>query len=125
MFDYKATGRDHKQFIGVDNTLILKNLFSLDSIGAKIILRCPIIPGKNANEAHINGIINTAKQIKNLVGIDLEPYHNIGVDKAEQLGMHCSNSKIVPPSKQFMQQIAARIEAAFPEAPRTPFVHLM
>lgn len=125
LFDYKATGQDHEQFIGVDNTLILRNLFSIDSIGAEIILRCPIIPGKNANEAHINGIVNTAKQIKNLVGIDLEPYHNIGIGKLEQLGINCGIAKIAPPSNQFMHEIADRIEAAFPEERHTPFVRQM
>lgn len=111
LFDCKATGASHKEFTGVDNVLILENLFMLDSRGAQIVLRCPIIPNKNLNDEHINGIIDVAKRLKNLMEIDLEPYHNIGVGKKQGLGIFDENQMIMPPSKEMMQQLADKIES--------------
>ena len=88
LFDYKVTNsRLHKDYTGASNELILKNLKKLDAAGAKIILRCPIIPGYNDNEEHFSGIVNTANSLQNLVEINLEPYHPLGEGKAEKLGV--------------------------------------
>lgn len=111
LFDYKATGTDCKKLIGVDNSLILKNLFSLDEQGACIVLRCPIIPTKNATREHICGIIGLAKQIKNLVEIHLEPYHNIGLEKRVRLGLLNSPEAITPPTQWEMSELRNKIEA--------------
>lgn len=111
LYDYKATGDDHQRFTGVDNELILRNLFLLDAKGCQIILRCPMVPGRNLTDAHIHAIIVLAKRLKNLIEIDIEPYHNIGAGKREGLGMRSNYEKITPPSKQTMQQLAQAIEA--------------
>jgi len=111
LFDYKATGDEHKKHIGENGNLILSNLFLLDEQGKKIILRCPIIPGKNLNEKHISGIVDVAGKIKNLLEIDLEPYHSIGVEKKKGLGMRNENEKIGIPSKQLLRHIAESIQS--------------
>ena len=87
LFDYKATGSDkHKEFTGVPNELILQNLKKLDDIGCKTILRCPIIPGLNNTDEHFKGIAETANGLKNILEINIEPYHPLGKSKSEQLG---------------------------------------
>lgn len=44
LYDYKETDPAlHKKFTGVDNVLILENLFKIDRRGKQIILRCPIM----------------------------------------------------------------------------------
>ena len=68
------------------NEKIFKNLFYLDSIGAKIILRCPIIPDVNFTENHFNKIVNLAGELKNVVAIHIEPYHPLGIHKSIKLG---------------------------------------
>ncbi len=46
LFDYKETDPiKHKNFTGASNELIMKNLTELYKHDAKIILRCPLIPG--------------------------------------------------------------------------------
>lgn len=87
LFDYKETNPEkHKEFTGVSNELILENLKRLDSGGAKIILRCPIIPTLNDREEHFTGIAETANSLKNVSEIHIEPYHPLGKGKAEHLG---------------------------------------
>ena len=106
LFDYKATGDDaHLAFTGVSQERILQNLFMLDELGADIILRCPMIPGYNITDEHINGIIDAARKLRHLKEIHLEPYHNIGVSKRICLGISEGTDMIAPPDKDEMVTI--------------------
>lgn len=88
LFDYKETdNKNHREFTGVDNKVILENLKILHDQGANIILRCPIIPGVNDNDIHFKGIANLANELPNLKGVELMAYHNIGRDKAAEIGI--------------------------------------
>lgn len=52
-YDYKATGAaTHRALTGVDGALILHNLQALRATGARIRLRCPVVPGVNLTPAH-------------------------------------------------------------------------
>ena len=112
LFDYKLTGNEkHRKYIGVDQDLILQNLVSTDTYGKKIILRCPMIPDVNIDDEHINGIVQVTKSLTNLLEIDLEPYHNIGISKREGLGIDGKSLFRVPPSKDMLWEYANEIQA--------------
>ena len=88
LYDLKDTNpARHKEYTGVGLGLILENLQKLDDAEAKIYLRCPIIPGVNADEKHIKGIAKIAAKLKNIQEIDLMPYHPLGVPKQKRLGL--------------------------------------
>ncbi len=86
LYDYKATssGR-HREFTGVGNELIIENLTRLSGAGAKIILRCPLVPGFNDDAEHLAGIAHLANTL-NILQIDIEPYHPLGIGKCQRLG---------------------------------------
>ena len=87
LWDYKETDETkHKEFTGVSNQRILENLDALYKDGANIILRCPIIPGLNDTEEHFRGIAKRSRQMKNLKGVELMPYHKFGVAKDARIG---------------------------------------
>ncbi len=87
LFDFKETDPVlHKKFTGVDNYSILKNLKKIDSIGKRIILRCPIIPGYNTRHDHFKGIGKLASSFSNINKIEIEPYHSFGEQKYNNLG---------------------------------------
>ncbi len=87
LYDIKLFSESkHIQYTGVSNKIILKNLYFLDSIGAKIILRCPIIPDINNTKEHFDRISVFANKLNNVVAIHFEPYHPLGIDKAINLG---------------------------------------
>jgi pyruvate formate lyase activating enzyme len=87
LFDYKETDcARHKEYTGVSNELILDNLKKLDEMGKSIILRCPIIPTLNDRDEHFKGIADVANSLKNVLEINVEPYHPLGAGKCEQLG---------------------------------------
>ena len=89
LFDIKLLDEEkHRAYTGVSNGLILENLRLLDSLGAKTVLRCPVIPDVNFYEDHFSRIAALAKSLQHVTAIHLEPYHPLGISKAEQLGIH-------------------------------------
>ena len=86
LWDVKETNSDyHREFTGVPNETILENLRKLDAAGAKIVLRCPIIPGCNDRAEHLKGIGVLAESLQNVQRIDVSPYHPLGKSKSEAL----------------------------------------
>lgn len=86
LFDIKLIPKLYKTYTGRDSDIIFENLYQLDRAGAKIILRCPIIPGINMNEEHFSFVAELAQALKNAAEINLEAYHPIGLAKAASLG---------------------------------------
>jgi pyruvate formate lyase activating enzyme len=87
LFDYKATEPGiHATHVGGAQSVIRSNLRLIDGLGAKTILRCPLVPGTNVTSAHLAGIAGTANELENVIGIDLLPYHPLGVEKSSRIG---------------------------------------
>jgi len=121
LFDYKETDpQRHKEYTGVDNSLILSNLKMLDEVGAKIILRCPIIPTLNDREEHFKGIADTANSLKNVLEINIEPYHPLGSGKSETLGKEYALKELTFPEeatvKEWMDKVASMTDVPVKKA---------
>ena len=87
LFDYKLTDQEkHKKYTGVPNDVILKNLRALNEAGAKIILRCPLIPDVNMTDDHFEAIAALCNGLSGIEEVQLEPYHPLGVQKSARLG---------------------------------------
>lgn len=111
LFDFKETDpKKHKEFTGVSNELIIDNLMALDSSGAKIALRCPVIPGFNDTDEHFNGIANISNNLKNIIEVDIEPYNPLGISKLKTLGK-TDFSKISVPKKETVDRWLQLISA--------------
>lgn len=105
LFDYKATGEEiHKKLTGVSQEKILANFRTVSESGGKIILRCPIIPGANDFDEHFAAIATVAESLEGVSGIDLEPYHPLGTEKATKIGKEQS-FKTEFPTDERMQEI--------------------
>jgi glycyl-radical enzyme activating protein len=87
LFDVKETDPElHRQFTGVSNHAIRENLLALDHSGARLVLRCPIIPGLNDRLEHLAGIAELANRLQNVEEIHILPYHPLGSSKSQRLG---------------------------------------
>lgn len=87
LYDYKGTDPAlHRQQTGVTNDLILKNLDYLYRQDARLILRCPLVPGVNDTREHLQGIAALSARYPRLEGVEIIAYHNMGKAKAEQIG---------------------------------------
>lgn len=91
LFDIKHIDPDrHFELTGVRNEMILENLEELIMKRHKVKVRMPMLKGINDSEAEIRGVVEFLKpfkEFKNFEGIDLLPYHKLGVNKYTQLGM--------------------------------------
>jgi len=89
LFDIKAmdSGK-HKELCGADNRLILKNLDYLCTHGAKVVLRLPLIFGVNDEEMHLQAVAGLLKKYQAISHGEIMAYHNLGVSKAEHIGLN-------------------------------------
>ena len=91
LFDLKHIDPDrHFELTGVRNEMSLENLEELIMKRNHVKVRMPMLKGINDSEAEIRGVIEFLKpfrEFKNFEGIDLLPYHKLGVNKYVQLGM--------------------------------------
>lgn len=90
LFDLKLMdSKRHHELTGVHNELILSNLKEILNRGHDVKIRMPMLKGINDSKIEIKGIIDFLRPFrdyKNFKGIDLLPYHKLGVNKYAQLG---------------------------------------
>ena len=86
LVDYKLTDEAlHLQHTGISGKSVKETIRKLDEAGAKVVLRCPIIPNLNDNDTHFRAIAALTASHKNILGFELMPYHNMGLSKARRL----------------------------------------
>ena len=97
---YDIKGMDpakHREHTGIDNAAILRNLRLLDASGAKIVLRCPMIPGVNDFPENLRALGKLADGLKSVSEINVEPYVAYGIEKAHKLGLKIYEAPSAPP----------------------------
>ena len=115
LYDYKATDPEvHKAYVGCDNRRILENLRYLHDSGARVLVRCPIIPGVNDNQTHFDAIAQLTVQLPKLVGAEILPYHKLGVSKAKRIDSEYQEFEMVDASvsdgwKRYIQSKGGRL----------------
>lgn len=109
---YDIKGMDpakHREHTGIDNATIHRNLRMLDASGAKIILRCPMIPGVNDFPENLSALAKFADELKNAEAINVEPYVAYGIDKAHKLGLEVYEAPSAPP--EYAEDLIRRLSA--------------
>jgi pyruvate formate lyase activating enzyme len=87
LIDYKETDPSkHRDFTQADNKPVIENIKKLHDADARIVLRCPIIPGLNDRDDHFEGIAKMTKEYPALLGVEILPYHKLAEAKADRLG---------------------------------------
>jgi len=66
---------------------VLENLRLLNEHKRTIVLRLPMIPGLNDDEAELKAVGRLADELEAVKSLDVEPYVPYGVDKAKKLGL--------------------------------------
>lgn len=78
----------HNELVGVSNELILTNIKELLHRRYNVKVRMPMLKGINVSKEEIDAVIKFLmpfRDDKNFKGIDLLPYHKLGVNKYNQL----------------------------------------
>lgn len=113
LYDLKLMDEErHRRFTGVTNRHIVENLRALSAHAHRIVLRLPVIPGVNDDEANVRAVAALAASLPHLAGVDLLPYHRIGVDKYARLDRKYRLLQTGVPSRAKLDGIAATLTAA-------------
>jgi pyruvate formate lyase activating enzyme len=90
LYDIKHMDSDrHLALTGVRNEMILQNLTWLLENRYNVKIRMPLLKGVNDGLQEIRQLVEFLKpyqDLKNFKGVDLLPYHKMGVNKYDQLG---------------------------------------
>lgn len=87
LLDYKASEEmQHRNHVGTSLFQVLEGLERLAAMGARVRLRCPIIPGINDNEMHFCRIAELCREYTCIEAVDVLPYHDYGKSKAKEIG---------------------------------------
>ena len=105
LYDVKVMDPDlHKEYMGVDNELILENLIKLSNAGARIYIRIPTIKEVNGNDENMQATIDFLKQNNIQVAqVNLLPYHNTGSSKYSKIGKTYEGEDLHAPDKEEME----------------------
>ncbi len=100
LFDVKGLDpQRHLINTGVSSDLIQRNLALLEQAGKEVIIRYPVIPHHNRQEAgEIAALLARLHCVKR---VDVIPYHQYGTGKYEQLGRHYTlDEESIPAGEQ-------------------------
>ncbi len=105
----------HKKWTGVGNERILANYKKAYETfpDTDFIARTPLIPGVNADDEHVLGVLEFIKPHKNVIDYELLPYHRFGLGKYESLGVVYELDDYKTPSEEVVKRFQAMIDKAF------------
>lgn len=99
LYDFKAFNEDvHIKCTGQSNKIILENLKYIDSLGKKIEIRIPFVPGYNDTE--MEAIADFLKPLKNITKVRVLPYHNFAGSKYAALSLENTLPPILPTNEE-------------------------
>ena len=88
LLDIKHTDAvKHRQYTGAEPEAVFQTLSLLEACKKKVILRCPLIPGINTDEAHLQKLKEIQSAFSCVKKVEIMPYHTIGAGKWKQIGL--------------------------------------
>ena len=115
LYDVKhmEAGRHH-ELTGVRNETILNNLRKLFENRKNVRIRIPLLKGLNDDQANIDALCRFLSPYMGdrcFKGVDLLPYHKLGVNKYAQLGMEYALSGDYRLEEDDLERIERRIDS--------------
>ncbi len=113
LYDFKiADPALHRKYTGVANDLIRENLLRVNERGTPIEIRMPVIPGVNDGEENLDATAAFLAPLASIRRVTLLGYHRFGESKYRRMGRTYRLDGTQPPSRERMEQVAARLAAA-------------
>ena len=89
-----------RDFTGATGELTLANLQRLHDAGAAVLVRLPLVPGLNDRPEHFAAIADLSRRLPNLLGVEIMPYHRLGLGKRARMGLPGPDPEFEPPSTE-------------------------
>jgi len=101
--------RAHERFTGVSNEPILQNVRRLARSAARMIIRIPVIPGVNDDEANVAAVADFVATLEGVERIDLLPHHQSAHGKLARLAAGHELLQVEPPAAEQVERMARRL----------------
>jgi len=101
-FDIKhADPTIHRRLTGVDNRIILQNAVRIAREKLPLVIRVPLIPTINDDDASIKAIAAfVSERLGGALGVEVLPYHTLGKGKYGAIGLDYPLAQVVPPEPE-------------------------
>lgn len=112
LYDLKHVDDErHRRFTGVSNAAILDNLTRLARLGHRIVLRLPLVPGVNDDDATIHATARLAAGL-GIERVVILPFHRLGSNKYGRLGRAYDLPDTATPSAARVAAVLDMVRAA-------------
>ena len=113
LFDIKhMDDKTHKALTGVSNKRILENAKRIGRLDIPMVIRIPVIPSINDSQENIKAIARFVREnLPGALGIEMLPYHKLGLSKYDALGLEYQLQHIKPPDDAHMEMLRDMISA--------------
>ncbi len=102
----------HRRLTGVELQRITTNLATLSRTGARIILRVLFVPELHGGEQYIGQLARLVSTLAVRPGIEVIPYHRLGLSKRAKLGIDSDEGFYREPSQEELTAFKERLEHA-------------
>jgi len=110
LYDLKLMDDEkHRQYTGVSNELILRNLKELSLRDETIIVRVAIVPGINDDEDNLSRLGEFVASLAHPPQVDILAYNKMGLEKYKRLKRTYAFHETQPPPDESMAEIAATL----------------
>ncbi len=99
----------HRAFTGVSNATILANLRRLAASGPPVVVRVPVVPGFNDDDATARALAALLAELETRPPVELLPYHQLGADKYARLGREAPLPDTPPPNRARLAAFAGAL----------------
>lgn len=95
LFDMKLLDeKKHTFYTGVSNHMIISNLKALTDIHNNVVIRIPLIPGVNDDDAEFSSMIGFITSLRHVNSVHILPFHHLGSNKYDLIGEKYAMSKV-------------------------------
>ena len=102
----------HKRITGLENEPVLAFARRLAAQRRPMWIRFVLVPGWTDDMDEIGRIADFAAGLGNVERVDLLPFHQLGRFKWERLGMSYQLGETLPPSREKIEEVAARFRGS-------------
>ncbi len=114
LYDIKIPfGEKSRKYTGQGSERILQNLEGLRSMGKRVILRMPFIPGVNTDEETLNAVGEIAKRNR-IEELHILPFHQVGSNKWSALRREYDCESWRLPTEEETQKAKSVLQAYIP-----------
>lgn len=96
--------RIHRDLTGVSNEIILQNAQHIHDTGVSLTIRIPVIPDINGTPENFSATADFLKTKLPHASLELLPYHDLGKEKYEAIGLQGHISNFIIPDEKFMRK---------------------